>query len=40
MFNFQNSFDGFLSSLFGFLNSLLTGVFGFLGDFFAGLNIG
>ena len=32
MLDFQDSLDGFLGALFGFLNNLLNGLFGFLTD--------
>ena len=38
-FNFGGSFESFLTALFGFLNDLLNGVFGWLTTFFSGLDI-
>jgi hypothetical protein len=38
--DFGSSFGGFMDALFTFLGTLFTGVFGWLADFFAGLNVG
>ena len=39
MLDFGSSLDSFLTALFTFVNNLLNGVFGWLSDFFSGLNI-
>jgi hypothetical protein len=39
MLDFGGSLDAFVSALFGFVNELLNGVFGWLADFFNGISI-
>lgn len=39
MLDFNDSLNSFLDSFFTFLNELLNGVFTFLADFFASLNV-
>lgn len=38
-FTFQDSLQAFLDSIFGFVNSLLNGIFGWLAVFFDGLRL-
>ena len=38
-FDFNNSLQAFLDAVFGFVNDLLNGVFGWLATFFNGLTV-